>query len=83
MKTKGDDVFVRVPSVEDILGDKLTAFAPHTTGIPYYKGEKPAFLEVIKQMYDIATLADQIKDFSLVRETFMKFVKVELGYRNA
>lgn len=83
LKTTGDDVYVRVPSIEDILGDKLTAFAPHTTGIPYYKGDKPAFLEVVKQMYDIATLSDHIKDFSLVRETFMKFVKVELGYRNA
>ena len=25
---------VKVPCVESILGDKLTAFAPHTTGIP-------------------------------------------------
>ena len=32
---------VVVPSVECILGDKLTAFAPHTTGVwlrnDYYK----------------------------------------------
>lgn len=83
LKTTGADVYVRVPSIEDILGDKLTAFAPHTTGIPYYKGDNPAFLEVIKQLYDIATLSDKIKDIALVRETFMKFVKVELGYRNA
>ncbi|MDE5791577.1 MAG: nucleotidyl transferase AbiEii/AbiGii toxin family protein [Muribaculaceae bacterium] len=85
LKTIGDDVYVRVPSIEDILGDKLTAFAPHTTGMPYYtyyKGDNPAFLEVIKQMYDIATLSDRIKDLALVKETFMKFVKVELGYRN-
>lgn len=83
LKNTGDDVYVNVPSVEDILGDKLTAFAPHTTGIPYYKGENPAFLEVIKQMYDIASLSDRITDFSLVKKTFMKFVKVELGYRSA
>lgn len=25
---------VKVPYIESILGDKLTAFAPHTTGIP-------------------------------------------------
>jgi len=24
------------PSLEDLLGDKLTAFAPNTTGIPYF-----------------------------------------------
>ncbi|MDE6836043.1 MAG: nucleotidyl transferase AbiEii/AbiGii toxin family protein [Muribaculaceae bacterium] len=83
LKTTGEEVYVRVPSIEDILGDKLTAFAPHTTGIPYYKGDNPAFLEVIKQMYDIATLTDKIRDLKLIRETFMKFVKVELGYRNA
>lgn len=82
LKNAGEDVCVRVPSIEDILGDKLTAFAPHTTGIPYYKGNNPAFLEVIKQMYDIATLSDKIKDLTFVKETFMKFVKVELGYRN-
>jgi len=26
---------VDVPCLEDMLGDKLTAFAPNTTGIPY------------------------------------------------
>lgn len=82
IKNIGEDVYVNVPSIEDILGDKLTAFAPHTTGIPFFKGENPAFLEVIKQMYDIATLSDRVRDLSLVRETFMQFVKVELGYRN-
>ena len=30
-------VTVSLPSYEDLLGDKLTAFAPNTTGIPYVK----------------------------------------------
>lgn len=30
---------VGIPSFEDLLGDKLTAFAPNTTGIPYFKKE--------------------------------------------
>lgn len=30
----GLEILVTVPSAECILGDKLTAFAPHTTGIP-------------------------------------------------
>lgn len=38
--TDGDPVMVRVPSIDDLLGDKLTAFAPHTTGIPFFKGER-------------------------------------------
>lgn len=78
---EGEPVKVKVPSVDDILGDKLTAFAPHTTGIPFYKGDRFTSLEVIKQMFDIASLIDYVKDFNLVKQTFFKFVKVELGYR--
>jgi hypothetical protein len=33
---------VTVPSFEDLAGDKLTAFAPETTGIPYVKNEQSA-----------------------------------------
>lgn len=36
LKTEGDPVMVKLPSKEDLLGDKLTAFAPHTTGIPFF-----------------------------------------------
>ena len=80
--TIGDDVYVNVPSASDILGDKLTAFAPHTTGVPYSKGDKETTMEVIKQMYDIASLSDIVYDFSTVKATFRKFVPVELSYRN-
>ena len=31
----GEPLTVKVPGYEDILGDKLTAFAPYTSGIPY------------------------------------------------
>ena len=37
IKSTGENLNVSVPSREDILGDKLTAFAPNTTGIPYFK----------------------------------------------
>ena len=39
LKTEGEPVMVNLPSYQDMLGDKLTAFAPHTTGIPFFKGE--------------------------------------------
>ena len=42
LKTEGEPVLVQCPSLEDMLGDKLTAFAPHTTGIPFFKGAKPS-----------------------------------------
>ena len=32
--TEGNNLIVQVPSIDCILGDKLTAFAPHTTGVP-------------------------------------------------
>lgn len=37
-----------------------TAFAPETTGIPYYKGENLSTLEIIKQLYDIGRLFDRV-----------------------
>ncbi len=54
LKLEGEPVMVNVPSKADMLGDKLTAFAPNTTGIPYFKGEKDCSMEIIKQLVDIA-----------------------------
>lgn len=75
-------VWVKLPSHEDLLGDKLTAFAPHTTGIPFFKGEKRCTMEIIKQLFDIASLFDITKDISITRETFMRFATIELQYRH-
>lgn len=69
-------------SVEDILGDKLTAFAPNTTGIPYYKGKKVCSVEIMKQMYDIARLFERVNDLTITTEAFNRIVKVEMAYRN-
>ena len=76
-----EPLFVNVPSLEDILGDKLTAFAPNTTGIPYFKNEDSMSMEIIKQLYDIGNLADWARDFEIVKSTFSKFVQTELTYR--
>ena len=75
-------VMVSLPSHEDLLGDKLTAFAPHTTGIPFFKGHKKCTMEIIKQLYDVASLFDITDDLTITRQTFMKFAMVELQYRN-
>ena len=45
LKQQGEPVMVKLPSKEDLLGDKLTAFAPHTTGIPFFKGDKTVYAE--------------------------------------
>ena len=82
LMTDEPPVTVRLPSHEDLLGDKLTAFAPHTTGIPFFKGQKKCTMEIIKQLFDVASLFDITDNLSVTRQTFMKFAKVELQYRN-
>lgn len=77
----GDPVTVPCPSLADMLGDKLTAFAPHTTGIPFFKHEDPFFMEIMKQLYDISSILDRIDDLSTVRKTYTEIVPIELGYR--
>jgi len=78
---KGAPLSVKTPSLEDITGDKLTAFAPNTTGIPYFKGEDSMSMEIIKQLYDIGNLVDNVSDLETIKTTFKKFAKTELAYR--
>lgn len=82
VKQDGEPILVNIPSKEDLLGDKLTAFAPQTTGIPYYKGQKSCSMEIIKQMFDVASLFDFVGDLTITSETFKKFAIVELQYRD-
>ncbi len=78
----GTPVQASLPSLEDILGDKLTAFAPNTTGIPYRKGGFSATMEIIKQLYDIGNLFAEIRDVAAVGHTFKKIALTEMKYRN-
>jgi len=74
---------VIVPGLEDILGDKLTAFAPNTTGIPYFKKDDSMCMEIIKQLYDIGNLFDMVTDLETIKTTFYRFAKTEIDYRNS
>ena len=75
-------ILVNLPCLEDILGDKLTAFAPNTTGIPYFKSENSMSMEIIKQLYDIGNLFDKAINLKIIKDTFYQFAKAELSYRN-
>ena len=75
-------VMVDVPCMEDMLGDKLTAFAPNTTGIPYFKKEDSMSMEIIKQLYDIGNMLNEVNDTSIIKTTFYRFAKTELTYRD-
>ncbi len=86
LKQEGQPLLVTVPSKEDILGDKLTAFGPNTLGIPYYKEERDGSyrrcsLEIIKQLFDISHLFDVVTNFTDVYETFKRVSALELSYR--
>lgn len=73
---------VTVPSAEDILGDKLTAFAPNTTGIPYYKNGRSCSMEIAKQLYDVGRLFENVSDLQITTQAFRKIAVVELSYRS-
>lgn len=76
--TDGEDLIVRIPDVNSILGDKLTAFAPHTTGIRFGVDKE---LEIIKQLYDCYTLSREMTNYDEVREVYKSVAVTELGYR--
>lgn len=78
----GEYIVVKLPSVEDLLGDKLTAFAPNTTGIPYFKKGDSMSMEIIKQLYDIDTLFNKAENIKAIKETFFRFAETELLYRD-
>lgn len=82
VKWDGEPVKVNVPSADDILGDKLTAFAPNTSGIPYFKNGKNRNLEIIKQLYDVGRLFDAATDLDCVKTAYDRIVPVEMSYRN-
>lgn len=82
IKTVGENNIVKVPSIGDILGDKLTAYAPNTTGIPYEKNGKDMGMEIIKQVYDVARLFEKIESLDRTASSFDKIAEVELSYRN-
>ena len=78
LQTDDPDVLVKVPSVESIAGDKLTAFAPTTTGILFGRGKE---VEIIKQLHDVAKLYDGIQNVGELIVAFNQMVQKEIQYR--
>jgi len=76
--THQQDIFVNVPSVASIAGDKLTAFAPTTTGILYGKGKE---VEIVKQLHDINKLYPRIESMDIFLKAFNDTVEKEIRYR--
>ncbi len=82
IKHTGSPAKVNIPSIEDILADKLTAFAPNTTGIPYIKGGESRSMEIIKQLYDIGNLFEKAENLPVIGKTFREIAKKQIAYRD-
>lgn len=79
-----DPTLVKVPSIDAITGDKLTAFAPNTIGIPYFKGKGQSFaMEICKQLFDLSQLFEQMESVKMVAESFQLHAQQEITYRTA
>ncbi len=76
-----EKIQIRLPSVDAIFGDKLTAFAPNTVGIPYIKNGQSATMEICKQLFDLGRIFEYLKDVKIVTQSFYAFVNKEIAYR--
>jgi len=72
-------VRVRVPTINGLAADKLTAFAPATIGVPYGKDKS---MEMLKQLFDLGILFEHIDDLKEIRKTYEKIAKSEAGFRH-
>jgi predicted nucleotidyltransferase component of viral defense system len=74
---------ITMPTVDSITGDKLTAFAPNTIGIPYFRGhDMQSFsMEICKQLFDLSKLFEHIQKMDVVASSFKKFAEYEISYR--
>lgn len=73
-----EEVRVVVPIVENLLGDKLTAFAPDTVGIPC---TTESAMQIMKQLFDIEVLFDASTDYKKVAPAYDAIFRAENNYR--
>jgi len=78
IKSQGTAVTVKTPDIDSLLGDKLTVFAPKTTGIKYNIGKS---MEIIKQLFDIGRLFDHMSNLQIVKTSFQQTAIKEIAYR--
>lgn len=78
-----EETNILLPTIDAIIGDKLTAFAPNTIGIPYFKGKdlQPFSMEICKQLFDLSKLFEKIENIETVAQSFKVFAKQEIDYR--
>ena len=80
----GSPVRIVTPTVEGLLGDKLTACAPLTVGVPIDTHTEPntswtsnKYPEMIKQLFDVNVLIPRVVDWGAVRAAFKRTLTVQ------
>lgn len=68
---------VTLPTIEGMTGDKLTAFAPQTLGIPFGKNKS---VEIIKQLFDLHQLLGYCVQWNDVAQSFHHTANTVAGY---
>jgi len=71
--------FVNTPSLEELLMDKLTAFAPNTIGITY---ETEKYTEIIKQMYDVSKISKSLNHNHYPVDTYITMANKQISWRD-
>jgi hypothetical protein len=70
---------VKVPTIDNLLADKLAAFAPNTIGQKY----GPTHPEKIaKHFFDIGELFDHAESIHEIKGVYRRIAAAEIGYRN-
>lgn len=78
IRLAADAQIVRTPDVNSIAGDKLTAFAPSTIGVPYNQEKER---EIIKQLFDVGMLFPLITDVETFKSSYRNIAAMGLRYR--
>jgi hypothetical protein len=78
---------VSMPSITDIMIDKLTAFAPHTIGVRFERVSKEGASrdqsrEVIKQWFDVNELYKKFMDKEKLKLRYISLSRFEIEQRN-
>lgn len=77
LKTEEPYTETTVPTIDAITGDKLTAFAPTTIGIP--AGQNKA-VEIAKQLFDLNILFERVNNFGIVQQSFTVTAEMVIKY---
>ena len=77
-----EEVLVTLPIMEALLGDKLTAFAPHTIGVKWLGADDRSMaMQVVKQLFDVGELFNEVQNLDAVRDAYLESYRLENDWR--